>query len=341
MAQIDIPADLRMQVTARDIEYRNALSRFVPSPPAFPAPYYAKSPYALGGVRGLGNPVLTYGGCVPYDYYGFLEAFRAAGLIEDCGMWPFGDVAGQFACQQRNQPTINKIQSWAGTCISPSQLPANYVPTPGSSGDPNLATGQIVAIGPAAGGYSSPPANTGQANTGTALPSNSASSPSLQFTTSRGSTTLYPGDTWQIRITGSAPNAIISVSGVHNGQTSVNQMGSADASGNYTKTGTIDAYDAGGWQETWYAGSAMAGVINFTVTAAPNPGGSQQPQGTQPSGGQNGGGAQGTTLTPGAGTSSGTGLPATTGNTIFGVPSNYVMLGGAAVILLALMGGRR
>lgn len=148
MGQITLPSKLNFQTSARDMEIQSAMQKIVypvHTPHRF---FYPQSPYAGGGGgggisgmrggRGMRGDVVTYNGCVPYDYYGFLEAFRAAGLITDCGVAPYtSSPSAQYTCVQQNQPILNRIQDWAGTCISPAQLPTNYVPTPGSAGSPS------------------------------------------------------------------------------------------------------------------------------------------------------------------------------------------------------------
>ena len=372
MGQITLPTRLNFQTSAQDLEFRTALNRIV-YPQRVPRPFfYPQSPYAGGsgvGVKGLGDVQLDDRGCVPYDYYGFLEAFRAQGMIKDCGLYQ--DPASQYACVQFNQPTLNLIQSWAGTCISPSQVPSNYVPTPGSAGDPNTnlnTTGILIMSnqipvqtipnpGTPTGTTSTPP--TGSLPTFPTSPTVPTSySPRVSFSTARQGT-LYPGDSWQIQITGGAPNTPVYADGTFNGATNRNTMGSTDSAGNFSLTGSIGASEVGNWSETWWVGQSNAGTFSFSVSPTPSSG--------APAGGTStpwnppaGSGTPYTSPTPTGGTTPPTGgyTPAPTGGTptggttptpttaasgdlINGIPNNYLMIGGAMVLALALLGGRR
>ncbi len=367
MGQITLPTRLNFQTSAQDLEYRTALNRIV-YPQNTPRPFfYPRSPYAGGsgvGIRGLGDGVqLTSQGCVPYDYYGFLEAFRAAGLIRDCGSAPYdADPSTQYACVQFNQPTLNMIQNWAGTCIPPSQVPSNYVPTPGSAGDPNTnpnTTGILILPNqlpvqtiPIVG----TPTGTQAPTQSQPTTSPSGYSPQVQFITSRIGI-LYPGDSWQIRITGGRPSTMVSVDGTFNGVTTRNTLGPTDGSGVFTTSGVIDSSSIGNWSETWWVGGDNAGTFSFQVAPSPSTGSP-----TTSAGGGTGvpwipPAGSGTPYTaPPATTSTPTGTPyspaptgsgntsapaASSGDLINGIPNNVLMLGAAGILALMVLGGRR
>jgi hypothetical protein len=99
----------------------------------------------------------------------------------------------------------------------------------------------------------------------------------LTFTTSRGGTTVYPGDTWIVKITGASPNQPVVVVGGRGGSADMNTMGTTDSSGNFTKSGTFSAADAGQWQESWSVGGKPSGSFGFTLQSSvpTTPGGDQ------------------------------------------------------------------
>jgi hypothetical protein len=94
----------------------------------------------------------------------------------------------------------------------------------------------------------------------------------LTFTTSRGGNALQVGDTWLVAITGASPNSPVTVSGsMPSGAYSGTAMGSTDANGNFSKSGTAGAGDVGSWSEQWAVGGAPSGSFSFTVAAATAP----------------------------------------------------------------------
>ena len=148
-------------------------------------------------------------------------------------------------------------------------------------------------------------------------------SPVVSFLPSRQGM-LEVGDTWVIRITGGAPNSIVSVYGGQNGVSTTNQMGVTDQNGNFQVSGTIDSSSIGNWSETWYVGSQNAGSFSFSVASpssdsTPPPSGGALPGGSAPP------------LSPA--TPSSTWIP--------GVSNTVVLAGGGLLALLVLMGGRR
>jgi hypothetical protein len=120
--------------------------------------------------------------------------------------------------------------------------------------------------------------------------------PGFSFVKVGGSPTQYPnfsvGDTWQITVTG-PPTSPVWVGGSQNGVAfGTYQIGSTDASGTFTTTGTMGAANIGAWSEYWDVGGAPVGntvyngdqvaSINFTVAAAPAPAGGGSGSGTAP-----------------------------------------------------------
>jgi hypothetical protein len=146
----------------------------------------------------------------------------------------------------------------------------------------------------------------------------------LSFSTSRGGTTLYPGDTWTITISGAAPNAPISVVGGGNGAMNTTPTGTTDTKGNFSLSGTIDSSQIGSWYEGWTVGGTGVGSISFTVVAAP---------------------AGTTTATTTTGTTT-TGTTTTstdnwfTDQMISGVP-NWTLVAAAAGVAFLAFGGKR
>ena len=246
------------------------------------------------------------------------------------------DVAAQFACSQRNdvrQQKISAIQEQYHGAV-PANILSSIVPVPG---------------GPVA---NPPIVNNGPLNPTPATPPPPSSSPaSLKFVTSRGGNTLYPGDTWEITITGAGPHAAVAVVGGQNGAMNNTPTGTTDQAGNFSLSGTIDSSQIGSWYEAWTVGGTGIGTITFTVAATPlqQSGGTQsggtQSGGTQSGGTQSGGTQSGGTQSGGS-QSGGTQTPATSGNwftdqMISGVPNWALVAAVAAVAVFAFSGGKR
>jgi hypothetical protein len=87
----------------------------------------------------------------------------------------------------------------------------------------------------------------------------------LTFHNSRGSNVLLPGDTWTITIEGSYPNAAVYVVGGKNGESIKSPMGSTNASGGFSLSGTLTSGDVGTWSETWIVHDVTIGTFTFTV----------------------------------------------------------------------------
>jgi hypothetical protein len=94
----------------------------------------------------------------------------------------------------------------------------------------------------------------------------------LAFTSSRGTNALQVGDTWLVSITGANANQPVAASGsMPSGAFNNTPMGSTDASGNFSKSGTVGPGDIGAWSESWYVGAFPSGQFSFTVAPATPP----------------------------------------------------------------------
>ncbi len=320
MGQIVLPRPFTMQTTPRDLEYQNAMAKHI-YPRNTPSPFfYPRAPQSLRGLSD-GDPIPPNynGGCVGYDY----PAWASATGVENCGI--LDNVDAQYACVQRNQPKLNFIQSLPGTCITPDMLPSGYTPTAGGSYDYFLQNQAYLQ-----NQYN----NNTQLTPGTGT--TSTGSPQVTFTTSRGTNNLRVGDTWSIRITGAYPGGAVYVVGNHDGVVNNNAMGVIGADGTWQTSGTIDASSMGNWTEEWFASGKSVGSFSFNVSPTVT---------TQGSGTSSG---SGTGSPSGSGTGSGTGtgtspVPGSSAipSTIGGIPSTYLMMGGAALLMLVMLGGRR
>jgi hypothetical protein len=97
--------------------------------------------------------------------------------------------------------------------------------------------------------------------------------------------TLNVGDSWRVTITGGKPNAVVAVTGGKGSARDTNTVGSTDAAGNFSATGTISTNDIGTWFESWKVDGTPAGEFSFTVP---------QPQTLTPSGTPTGSGNKNT-----------------------------------------------
>lgn len=168
------------------------------------------------------------------------------------------------------------------------------------------------------------------ANTTTAppaAPSGAALSATLQNSTRPGNNTqLLVGDVWVITVTG-APNSPVEVTAVQNGNAlGTTPMGTTNAQGVLTLSGTVAASSAGTWVEQWKVGGQPAGTVQFSVSA--------------PSSGDGSGGGTGT----GAGTSTDTGGTDTTSDSVssfFAALTPTELLIGAGAIAYLLFSSKK
>jgi hypothetical protein len=155
-------------------------------------------------------------------------------------------------------------------------------------------------------------------------------SPHVSFSSSRGGTSLEPGDTWHVSITGGPPNSPVTVSGsMPSGSFSNSPMGKTDANGNFSLAGTITADQVGNWSESWSVGSLSAGAFSFTVRVNAPPAGSAP------------GGAASGAPTEGAGKPGANAPPAAPG--FWDIPNirELLVAGGAAAVLFFAFGRNR
>jgi hypothetical protein len=86
--------------------------------------------------------------------------------------------------------------------------------------------------------------------------------------TSGNNSSFVVGDRWEVRISGAAPNAPVSVNGGMNGANALTPMGSTDASGNYTRNGQMTQAEVGSWQEAWRVNNQIIASFTFKVSPA-------------------------------------------------------------------------
>lgn len=232
-------------------------------------PYQFRAPLALRGLSGLVR-CMEFPAPLVFDKgLGIIRRSRGLGLtcpagqnmqgpnpefpqgvcLEQCGLYT--DVGSQYACEQRNTQAINAA-GYEGPVNAPTGYTSvgNCAQYPNAPGCPGYATSQPAAPPPP----STPPPTT--------------YTPRLSFNTSRGGSTVYPGDTWTITITGAAPNQPVSVLGIHpDGGSATQGYGNTDGSGNFKLAGQITSDMVGNWQETWTVGGQQAGSFSFTVAA--------------------------------------------------------------------------
>lgn len=121
-----------------------------------------------------------------------------------------------------------------------------------------------------AAGYEGPTNAPPVTPVSTSPPPTPTYSPRLSFNTSRGGSTVYPGDTWTIQISGAPPSQPVSVLGVHpDGGSATQGYGNTDGSGSFALAGAITADMVGNWQETWSVGGQQVGSFSFTVNPTP------------------------------------------------------------------------
>jgi hypothetical protein len=331
-----------MQTRASDIAYQNAMRSHMYTPMTFSAPYYPRSPYSLRGLAGHGViPGPPY--CTDVTYDQLLQMFN----VEDCTTYDAaGDVQGSADCVARNAPKLygatNSVSWWQQNCTE-NAGPQNTTITTAPVTPTGYSGPTIYAPGP--GGSLIP--DTGYPATG--APSSTGNyNPTVSFQGSRAGLTFQPGDTWQITITGGAPNTLVSVTGVHNGATATNQMGTTDQNGNFSLSGTFDTSVIGNWSETWYVGTQTAGTFQFSVVAGNSapagtgtpPATQQQPVNSYPTPGSSAGqtptGMQ-QQPAPSGGTTNTT--PATSTDLIPGVSNTYLALGAGALLLVLVAAG--
>lgn len=236
------------------------------------------------------------------------------------------DVGAQYACAQANDRKTYAYYCARGSAEDCAALGQSAPNTPqfiqGAQHIADLRQGANVA---------EERFRTGVVQTVAPLATAVTYSPRVSFTNSRGGSTLYPGDSWTIRITGAQPGSEVFVVGGKNGAQDRNRMGTTDASGTFTLTGAVSSAELGNWQETWTAGGLNAGSFSFSVVSGPG-GSTASPQGP--------GSSAGSTSSSGATppvvvTSSSSWF---TDEMISGIPNWALLAAGAAALFL---GGKR
>lgn len=251
---------------------------------------------------------------------------------------------GDQACMNAAMAAINTFNAEWEACVQAPMGQATtsaYQTLQAKTGDPyaqayNAQLSSIQAQGgtSAAGGSGAP---SGVSTT----PAAQHYAPSILFTTSRGGTTLQPGDTWTMRITGGQPNAAVTVTGSAGGTSfGSTQMGSTDAYGTFSASNVVPN-QPGPWSETWAVAGQMAGSVAFTIVApsaaSPNPPAPPPPQVVNPSPSTQpvNTGTATTSATSAVSTANGGFLSdlQTGTDIISGIP-NWLLLGGGAALLM-------
>lgn len=90
--------------------------------------------------------------------------------------------------------------------------------------------------------------------------------PVFTYQLSRPGTTLHPGDTWSVSITGAKPGSIVAMMLSQNGGNSVNNtMGTVNSAGNFSYAGMVNTGSDGQWSQLWFVNGNMIGSVGFTV----------------------------------------------------------------------------
>jgi hypothetical protein len=192
---------------------------------------------------------------------------------------------------------------------------------PGGTADATANAGEPVQ------GYSTLQAQTQAAASAPSAPA--AFGGHVTFTSSRGSNALQVGDSWLVSITGATPNAPVTV----NAGGSTTQMGTTDANGNFSLSGTARTQDIGPWNELWSVGGLNSGAFQFTISA--------------PASGSTAAGAAAGSPAAGTSTSAGSAAGASSSSTVIGgfdlssIPTwGWLAAAGVAAFFMFGKGGR-
>lgn len=201
--------------------------------------------------------------CIPTDWPQPLD-----------GSFPYC-AAGQNPLTAAFAPTPTSVTPAPSTpALSAPSTPVTPV-SPAASTTPSQTQAQATAAAQTQGNAS---ANTAAPP---ATPSAAALSATLQNSTRPGNNTqLLVGDVWVITVAG-APNSPVEVTAVQNGNAlGTTPMGTTNAQGVLTLSGTVAASSAGTWVEQWKVGGQPAGTVQFSVSAPSSGGGSGGGAGT-------------------------------------------------------------
>lgn len=212
--------------------------------------------------------------------HAMMLARRAVAGLRGLGAYDIAGLAGAAAMGTDPYTLVNDYNAWEGTAGVLAQIQSYQAAVQNLSDTARLQmiggtpAGQALLVNLAA--FPSPDSTrvlnainaalaSGQGRMGVnALAAGPAGS--LQFVTSGGNpSALNVGDTWQLTVTG-APGGAVSVLGGKNGVFAEVVMGTADASGRWTKTGAAAADQVGSWSETWKVNGQPVGQLNFTIS---------------------------------------------------------------------------
>jgi hypothetical protein len=77
------------------------------------------------------------------------------------------------------------------------------------------------------------------------------------------------GDQFEVKISGSAPNSPVLITGLQGARQLHSAAGNTDAHGNFTLVGVIAADSVGPWMQVWSVGGQQIGTAQFLVTGPP------------------------------------------------------------------------
>jgi hypothetical protein len=227
-----------------------------------------------------------------------------------CSSSPFANISDSPECiaallawQQQNFQAANNanFQVDYTNCVNQGLSPAvcgartyGLTPAGGFTSDAGAGPGGSQLILDANGNpvsgvpvYTGPPLPGMVAGGGSNTPAQGARTV-LSFTnlTSGDNTNFKVGDRWQIKITGAAPNAPVTVSGGMSGGSTFASQGmtnqsTTDSSGNFTMNGQMTQAQIGNWSEAWSV--AGAPISSFTFNVSPVSGSTGSGQSTKTS----------------------------------------------------------
>ena len=242
------------------------------------------------------------GGGAPAAVYQTPAVIPNPSCLQDTGP---GGTAFSDACQQQ----LHAVQQQRFQLANNANFQVDYANCVGQGLDPSVCASRTYGLTPA-GGYTSdagagpggsqlivdangnpvlapPPVYTGPPLPGMTPGSGGGQGSThtvLAFTnlTSGDNTNFKVGDRWQIKITGAAPNAPVTVSGgMSGGSTFASQgmtsQGTTDSSGNFTMNGQMDQSQIGSWSESWSIAGAPISSFSFNVSAVGSTGGGTAP----------------------------------------------------------------
>jgi len=103
-------------------------------------------------------------------------------------------------------------------------------------------------------------------NGGTNTPVPTTSNPNFTFSVLENP--MQVGDTWAASITNAQANSAVVVSGGMNGVVGNINVGTTNANGNFSLSGTCTVDEIGDWTEQWIVGGDIVGNVSFSIVAA-------------------------------------------------------------------------